>query len=212
MALQLEQWFIHAVSDNVTHLAQQKQSKVMGAVRMATGVVGKTHPFNRIGSLSLAEVTTRDGDTQYLNPPQSKRRAILRDFVGYVLIDDFDQVKTLTSPQSEFSLTLARALNRTYDDLTIGICTSAITLGRWDVPAVMASYAAMLALLAVVGWRGGLAWPFYAGLGVAAAMMAWHWRLIRDRSREGCFKAFLHNNWVGGAIFSGIALSFVEWS
>jgi 4-hydroxybenzoate polyprenyltransferase len=97
------------------------------------------------------------------------------------------------------------------DDARLGLRTSALALGRWDVAAVMASYAAMLALLALTGWLGALAWPYYAGLGVAAAMMAWHWRLIRDRSRDGCFRAFMHNNWVGGAIFAGIALSFMEW-
>jgi 4-hydroxybenzoate polyprenyltransferase len=95
------------------------------------------------------------------------------------------------------------------DDAKIGIRTSALTLGRWDVAAVMASYAAMLALLAVVGGLRGLAWPYYAGLAVAAAMMLYHWRLIRHRTREGCFKAFRHNNWVGGAIFAGLVLSYL---
>jgi 4-hydroxybenzoate polyprenyltransferase len=90
------------------------------------------------------------------------------------------------------------------DDAKLGIHTSALFLGRWDVAAVMASYAALLALLAAVGVRLGLAWPFYAGLAVAGAMMLHHWRLIRDRTREGCFRAFRHNNWVGGAIFAGI--------
>ena len=90
------------------------------------------------------------------------------------------------------------------DDARIGIRTSALTLGRWDVAGVMASYALMLALLAAVGVARGLAWPYYAGLGVAGAMMIYHWRLIRDRSREGCFRAFRHNNWVGGAVFAGI--------
>jgi len=94
------------------------------------------------------------------------------------------------------------------DDARIGIRTSALTLGRWDVAGVMASYALMLALLAVVGLARGLAWPYYAGLAVAAAMMIYHWRLIRDRSREGCFRAFRHNNWVGGAIFAGIVGAF----
>jgi 4-hydroxybenzoate polyprenyltransferase len=90
------------------------------------------------------------------------------------------------------------------DDAKLGIHTSALFLGRWDVAAVMTSYAAMLALLAAVGTRLDLGWPFYAGLAVAAAMMLHHWRLIRDRSREGCFRAFRHNNWVGGAIFAGL--------
>ena len=98
------------------------------------------------------------------------------------------------------------------DDARLGIRTSALTLGRWDVAAVMASYAAMLVTLCITGLLMQLAWPFYAGLGLPGAMIACHWRLIRARSREGCFKAFLHNNWVGGVIFAGIALSHpVEW-
>jgi 4-hydroxybenzoate polyprenyltransferase len=94
------------------------------------------------------------------------------------------------------------------DDARIGIRTSALTLGRWDVAGVMASYALMLVLLAVTGMARGLGWPYYAGLVLAGAMMTYHWRLIRDRSREGCFRAFRHNNWVGGAIFAGIVAAF----
>ena len=66
----------------------------------------------------------------------------------------------------------------------------------------------MLALLASLGALRGIAWPYYAGLAIAAAMMGYHWTLIRDRSREGCFRAFRHNNWVGGAIFAGIVAAF----
>ena len=86
--------------------------------------------------------------------------------------------------------------------------TSALTLGRWDVAAVMASYALMLALLSAVGALRALAWPYYAGLGGAAAMALYHWRLIRARTRDGCFKAFRHNNWVGAAVLAGIVASF----
>ena len=94
------------------------------------------------------------------------------------------------------------------DDARIGVHSSALFLGRWDVAGVMASYGAMLALLVAVGVIASLAWPYYAGLAVAAGMMAWHWRLIRNRTREGCFRAFLHNNWVGLAIFCGIVLNY----
>ncbi len=90
------------------------------------------------------------------------------------------------------------------DDARIGIRTSALTLGRWDVPVVMACYALMLALLAAEGLLLELAWPYYAGLAAAAGMMVHHWRLIRERTREGSFQAFLHNNWVGAAVFVGI--------
>jgi len=93
------------------------------------------------------------------------------------------------------------------DDARIGIRTSALTFGRWDVAAVMASYAAMLLLLIGVGVKARLGWPFYAGLAAAGVMMVYHWTLIRGRSRDGCFKAFMNNNWVGGAVFAGIVCS-----
>ncbi|MBI3374976.1 MAG: 4-hydroxybenzoate octaprenyltransferase [Betaproteobacteria bacterium] len=94
------------------------------------------------------------------------------------------------------------------DDVKIGIHTSAILFGRHDVTAVMACYAVMLVLLGTLGARLSLEWPFYAGLAVAAILMGYHWRLIRGRSRENCFRAFMHNNWVGAAILLGIVLSF----
>ncbi len=94
------------------------------------------------------------------------------------------------------------------DDAKLGIRTSALTLGQWDVASVMGSYVLMLSLLAVVGARLGLAAPYYAGLTVAAGLMVYHWLLIRGRTRAGCFKAFMHNNWVGAAVFAGIVFSF----
>jgi 4-hydroxybenzoate polyprenyltransferase len=98
------------------------------------------------------------------------------------------------------------------DDAKLGLRTSALLLGRWDVAAVMASYATMLLILGGVGALLRLAWPYFAGLAVAAALAAWHWRLIRTRTREGCFKAFLHGNWVGAAVFAGIVASFpLDW-
>ena len=94
------------------------------------------------------------------------------------------------------------------DDARIGIHTSALLLGRWDVAAVMASYAGMLALLALTGSVLHLAWPYYVGLASAALMAIYHWTLIRRRSREGCFKAFRHNNWLGAAVFAGIVATY----
>ena len=90
------------------------------------------------------------------------------------------------------------------DDARLGLRTSALTLGRFDVAGVMLAYALMLALLAAVGLMRQLAWPFYAGLALAAGLMGYHFLLIRERSREGCFRAFRHNNWVGAAVFGGI--------
>ena len=97
------------------------------------------------------------------------------------------------------------------DDLRIGIRTAAITFGRFDVAAVMASYALALALLFQAGRieRFPL-WSFYnAGLAIAAALAVYHFTLIRGRSREGCFRAFNHNNWFGAAIFGGLLLQYL---
>jgi len=95
------------------------------------------------------------------------------------------------------------------DDLKIGIKTSAITFGRHDVLAVMLCYAAAFALLAVVGVLAGLGFAWYLGLLVACAIAGYHYTLIRARDRADCFKAFRHNNWVGGAIFAGLFLDLL---
>ena len=94
------------------------------------------------------------------------------------------------------------------DDLKIGIKTSAITFGRFDVAAVMACYAITLAMLAWVGAQAERGIVFYAGLAVAAGMMLRHYYWIRGRERMACFRAFMDNNWVGAAIFAGLALDY----
>ena len=94
------------------------------------------------------------------------------------------------------------------DDLKIGIQTSAITFGRFDVAAVMFCYAMTFALIAWVGYQMHAQWAFYAGLSVAAGIAIYHFTLIRERDPAPCFKAFLHNNWVGASIFAGIVIDF----
>ena len=94
------------------------------------------------------------------------------------------------------------------DDVRIGIRTSALTLGRHDVAGVMVFYALHLATWAVIGLALGLGGWFLLGVAAAAAQAAWHWTLIRKRSRDGCFKAFRLNHWVGFAIFAGTAVDF----
>ena len=89
------------------------------------------------------------------------------------------------------------------DDIRIGIKTSALTLGRFDVAGVMAFYAIHLASWAVLGLRFGLGRLFLLGIAAAAAQVVWHYTLIKDRGREGCFKAFRENHWVGFAVFAG---------
>lgn len=94
------------------------------------------------------------------------------------------------------------------DDLKIGIKTSAITFGRFDVLAIMLCYAASLAIMLVAGWQLGLRGWFIAGLSIAAACAGYHYMLIRERDRTRCFAAFRHNNWLGAAIFSGIVCDY----
>jgi len=94
------------------------------------------------------------------------------------------------------------------DDLRIGMKTSAITLGRWDVPVVMACYLAFMAIWALALIPYALSATFYVAIGLALAQAAWHYRLIRGRSREACFRAFRLNHWLGLTVFAGIALGF----
>lgn len=93
------------------------------------------------------------------------------------------------------------------DDLRIGIHTSAITLGRWDVAAVLGFYLGSLALWSGVLYAQHGLGLWALGIAAAAAQVLWHATLIRDRSREGCFRAFRVNHWLGCAVFVGIALS-----
>ncbi|HYD63650.1 MAG TPA: 4-hydroxybenzoate octaprenyltransferase [Noviherbaspirillum sp.] len=94
------------------------------------------------------------------------------------------------------------------DDLKIGIKTSAITFGRFDVMAVMVCYAVAFVIMLVVGLEYGLHAWFVAGILVAIGCAAYHYILIRERDRMRCFAAFRHNNWLGAAIFAGIALDY----
>ena len=95
------------------------------------------------------------------------------------------------------------------DDLKIGIKTSAITFGRFDVAIVMACYAITLGLLAWIGRGLAMGTAYYAGLAVAAGIAGYHYTLIRNREPAKCFKAFLHNNWLGMAVFAGLAVDFL---
>lgn len=73
----------------------------------------------------------------------------------------------------------------------------------------MLCYAATLAIIGGIGYSLHLGWAFYAGLAVAAGIMGVHYTWIKGRERMPCFKAFLHNNWVGAAIFAGIVVDFL---
>ena len=94
------------------------------------------------------------------------------------------------------------------DDLRIGMKTSAITLGRFDVLAVMAFYVIFLEGWAWLLRDEGLGWPWAWAQVLASAQAVWHFFLIRGRTREGCFRAFRLNHWLGATLFAGIALGY----
>ena len=92
------------------------------------------------------------------------------------------------------------------DDQKLGLKSSAILFDRYDVAAVMLCQAAFLGIMTVVGTRQQLGPFYYAGLLIASGLAVYQYRLIRDRGREGCFRAFRSNNWMGAAVFAGLAL------
>jgi 4-hydroxybenzoate polyprenyltransferase len=95
------------------------------------------------------------------------------------------------------------------DDIHLSIHSSALLFGKYDVAAVMACYAITLALLATVGLMIGARALYFVGMMLAAGIALYHYRLIRHRQREACFKAFLHNNWFGATVFAGIVADFL---
>lgn len=95
------------------------------------------------------------------------------------------------------------------DDIHLGIHSSALWFGKYDVMAVMICYALALLLLAVAGLMSGLGMAYYLGLIAAEGIAFYHYRLIKGRNREACFKAFLHNNWFGAVVFTGVAADYL---
>jgi len=95
------------------------------------------------------------------------------------------------------------------DDLAVGVKSTAILFGRFDVTVIAVLMALMIALLAMVAVQAGLGWPWYLGLVVAAALFGWQLLIIRHRDRHACFRAFMNNNWVGFSLFLGLLLHYV---
>lgn len=96
------------------------------------------------------------------------------------------------------------------DDMYLGIHSSALFFGKYDVAAVMACYAFALILLSWAGQMANLGVLYYAGLVIATAIALYHYTLIKNRNRDACFKAFLHNNWFGAAVFAGIIMDYLK--
>ena len=96
------------------------------------------------------------------------------------------------------------------DDLKVGVKSTAILFGRYDRTMVFLFHVLTLLLLAFSGALAGLGLRYYAGLVVAFGFALYQQRLIRDRSRDGCFRAFLNNNWFGAAVFAGLLLHYLQ--
>ncbi|GHA88034.1 4-hydroxybenzoate octaprenyltransferase [Cognatilysobacter bugurensis] len=94
------------------------------------------------------------------------------------------------------------------DDLRMGSKSTAILFGDLDLVAQGVLYALFVFALVLVGQRAGLGTYWWLGVGVAAALIVYEFMLARDRTRSGCFRAFLHNHWVGAAVFAGLAADF----
>lgn len=95
------------------------------------------------------------------------------------------------------------------DDIHLGIHSSALFFGKYDVAAVMSCYAISLTLLVMAGLMASLGTLYFIGLITAAGIALHHYTLIKNRQRDECFRAFLHNNWIGAAVFAGIALDYL---
>ena len=95
------------------------------------------------------------------------------------------------------------------DDIKIGIKSSALFFGKYDVLAVMISYIAMLSLMIYVGQLKAYGTFYYIGLAAALMLIVWQYQLIKKRVKVDCFNAFLANNWIGFAIFIGLAIQYL---
>ena len=95
------------------------------------------------------------------------------------------------------------------DDIKVGAKSTAILFGDADLVAQAIIYSGFFLALALVGIRAELGWTYLSGLGVALALVGWQFWIARTRDRAACFRAFLHNNWVGAAVF--IAIVIAQW-
>ena len=122
MSTQITTAFVEQYKSNVFHLAQQKGSRLRGAVKTET-VTGKAHFFERIGSTAAQLRTSRHSDTPRVDTPHSRRKVTMNDYDWADLIDNEDKVRMLISPQSEYAQAGAYAMGRAMDDAIITAAT-----------------------------------------------------------------------------------------
>jgi hypothetical protein len=122
MSVEITTAFVEQYKSNVFHLAQQKGSRLRDAVRTET-VTGKSHFFERIGSVAAQKRTSRHSDTPRMDTPHSRRKVTMDDYDWADLIDNEDKVRMLISPQSEYAMAGAWAMGRAMDDAIISAAT-----------------------------------------------------------------------------------------
>lgn len=120
---------------NVTHLFQQKGSKLRGKTREET-LTGKAHFYERIASTAAVLKSTRHADTILLDPIHSRRMVVPSDYTWNALVDQQDKIRLLIDPNSEYAIAAARAMQRTYDDLIITAFTADAATGESGGTAV----------------------------------------------------------------------------
>ncbi len=115
--------FVHAYTSELMRLLAQSETKLRSAVRVKTGVVGKTYNFERLGSSDLVPIVSRSQATPILNPTHSRRRVTFSDRAGAILLDRHDEIKMLIAPKNDYARNHAESYNRFLDDLIIAAAT-----------------------------------------------------------------------------------------
>lgn len=123
MSFEITDNFVDQFSNNFFILAQQKESRFQVAVDIDADIVGQSKSVERIGAGTAADLTTRHGDTQYIDTPHSKRWIDLADSYYADLIDEMDKIRLLADPTSPYVMTAVQALNRKKDDIIIAALT-----------------------------------------------------------------------------------------
>ncbi len=94
------------------------------------------------------------------------------------------------------------------DDMKIGVKSSALVFGKYDVLAIMLCYIIMLGLLATVGRYMDFGAYYFTGLVVVFCLGLWQYQMIKQRNKADCFKAFLRNHWIGCVVFLGLIAEY----
>jgi hypothetical protein len=130
MSFQITTAFVQQYRENVEHLVQQKGSRFRRAVRVETGVIGKSSFFDQLGSVDAVKKTTRHGDTPLIETPHARRRVQMYDYEIADLVDKEDEVRILINPTSGYAIAQSNAMGRAMDDEIIAAATGTAYTGE----------------------------------------------------------------------------------